>query len=138
MDADVKPEPLGEEESASPTPEAPRRSRWACAGLAFAVVYLPQLVPLMVGPLRECDHCVENYAKLFPLIPGAFAALLTGRISGELGVESAIAAGIVAVALLFVAYLCMRAESPTRQITSALIMILLALQAAGVASMLRA
>jgi hypothetical protein len=44
--------------------------RWL---LACALLYLPQLLPFAVGPLRECDHCVVTYLQLFLVLPGFLA-----------------------------------------------------------------
>lgn len=43
---------------------------------ATLALYTPQFVPFVVGPLRECQHCVGTYWKLFPIalafLPGAW------------------------------------------------------------------
>ena len=41
--------------------------------LAVAVVYVPLLLPFLVGPLTECDHCVASYARSSPLLPAFWA-----------------------------------------------------------------
>ena len=37
--------------------------------LAILVVYAPLVAPMFMGPLTECDHCVQSYAHHAPLVP---------------------------------------------------------------------
>ncbi len=53
---------------------------WSRAAILAAVtLWAPALVPLLFGPLRECDHCVHTYLVCLPIVPGvllpAFARL---------------------------------------------------------------
>lgn len=60
-------------ESESPLP-VERRQRgwwWRPLGWTLTALYGGQLVPFVVGPLTDCDHCVGNYLKFFVFLPGA-------------------------------------------------------------------
>lgn len=68
-----------------PAPFAGERNRrwwWRPLGQSAAALYLGQLAPFVAGPLTECAHCVGNYLKFFPLIPGI---LLGHSVMGFLG-----------------------------------------------------
>ena len=56
-------------------PATERKRTWWVKPLSLTLlfVYGAQAVPFFVGPLTECDHCVGNYLKLFPIIPGMLA-----------------------------------------------------------------
>ena len=58
-----------------------RPKRWWIAPLwkSGAVVYAPQLTAFVFGPLTECSHCVVNYLKYFPVMPGALMSLWIDR-----------------------------------------------------------
>ena len=54
-----------------------RRKHWlVAAGLTLAFVYVPQLAPLVFGPLSECGRCVAIYAKAYVIVPGSLLGLL--------------------------------------------------------------
>ncbi|MCP3920128.1 MAG: hypothetical protein GY711_31770 [bacterium] len=64
------------------TRESPSWKR-TLANLA-AALYVPQLLPFLgLGPLRECNHCLEAYAQYFPVVPGAFLAFGLGHRPGH-------------------------------------------------------
>lgn len=47
------------------------RRPWKLAvPIALAAVYLPTLVPFAAGELTDCGHCVANYLRLLPIVPG--------------------------------------------------------------------
>ncbi len=60
------------ESTVTTVPGGERPHRWWPRPLvsSLAAIYLGQLVPFVAGPLTECAHCVGNYLKLFPLVPG--------------------------------------------------------------------
>lgn len=52
------------------------RSWPRAAWLAMATLWLPTFVPFVLGPLRECDHCVATYAMCMPMVPGVIVPAL--------------------------------------------------------------
>lgn len=59
-----------EPESIVPVGVRPRRWWVRPLGLSAGAIYAGQLAPFLFGPLTECTHCVLNYLKFFPMIPG--------------------------------------------------------------------
>ena len=59
-------------ESESPPVLGERPRRWWVSplGWTLAAIYGGQLAPFFAGPLTECDHCVGNYLRFFPMVPG--------------------------------------------------------------------
>jgi hypothetical protein len=57
----------------------PHRSLPRSLCRAAAAIYLPLLAPFLVGPLRECSHCVETYLRAFPYLPGLLPATFLRR-----------------------------------------------------------
>lgn len=55
------------------TPAAVRSGR-----VAAGTLWLPVLVPLLTGMLRDCDHCLQNYLLCCVLVPGILAPVLLG------------------------------------------------------------
>lgn len=56
---------------------ADRPVRAAVPDAALAI-YLPQVLPFLVGPLTECSHCIGTYLKLFAILPGGLPGILIG------------------------------------------------------------
>ena len=78
--------PVGGAAAAAPPASRP----WPrAAALALGVVYLPQLVPLFLEPLRGHDHCIAVYWQTFALIPGIFLRMVAGLAAGAAGVDVA-------------------------------------------------
>jgi hypothetical protein len=77
----------------------PRSRRRALVGTA-ATLWLPTVLPLFAGPLRECDHCVGNYAALLPVVPGVLAPTLLQLDGATFG----LVAGGVTLALFGIVY----------------------------------
>lgn len=42
---------------------------------AAATLWLPAALPFAFSPLAECGHCVGNYLRLLPVLPGVWSAL---------------------------------------------------------------
>lgn len=77
--------------------------RWLHAALlAAAAAYAGQLAPFVAGPLTECGHCVQQYAKLYAVLPGVVPAMLLQLKGGTFFAVAAIgtAAVFTAVAAL--------------------------------------
>lgn len=55
---------------------APPRTWRRALALAGLTVWLPVAVPLVVGPLHECGHCVSTYLSCAPIVPGVLAPVL--------------------------------------------------------------
>ena len=49
---------------------------WPSLLRAVAWLWLPTLLPLAVGPLSECGHCVRTYLMLMPLVPGTVGLMV--------------------------------------------------------------
>jgi len=54
------------------------RSWPRAAGLAALTLWLPALAPFVLGPLRECSHCIRTYAICLPIVPGVIVPIATG------------------------------------------------------------
>ena len=53
------------------------RRTWPRAlGLAALTLWVPALLPYLIGPLRECDHCMATYAMCLPIVPGIFLPIV--------------------------------------------------------------
>ncbi len=80
---------------------APRtKGRWGRAiALALGVLYVPAVAPLFLGPLQECDHCVETYYQYFPLVPGAMGFRAFGLGDARIALSIALAAAAFALVL---------------------------------------
>lgn len=115
-----------------------RESRIARVAKALAVVYVPSLLPFVAGPLRECDHCVATYAKLLPLVPGAFAGLISNSVLPRSDVSMGVAAGVGACLVLLIVFRCLSLEKFMRAVILGGIAILLAAQAMAFSLVLRA
>ena len=44
--------------------------------LAALTLWVPALLPYWIGPLSECDHCIETYSMCLPLVPAAIVPTL--------------------------------------------------------------
>lgn len=43
---------------------------------AAAILWLPAGLPLFLGPLSECGHCVRIYWMVVPIVPGFIARMV--------------------------------------------------------------
>lgn len=82
---------------------AAARSWRRALGLAALTVWLPVLVPLVGGVLRDCGHCVQTFLLCLPMVPGALAPTLL-QVPGAWffvvgGVVTLAAFGMLAVVL---------------------------------------
>ena len=103
--------------------------------IALVTVYLPIAVPFAVGPLTECSHCVANYLRMSPIVPGCAIGL---RFPG-FGLLFYLVTGATTLALL-AGCLTMARRLPIRALlmTQLLVMLLLTLEALALAVLLRA
>ncbi len=46
------------------------------AKVAAITLWLPALVPIVTGMLRECEHCAQSYLLCLPLVPGILVPTL--------------------------------------------------------------
>ncbi|MFK7742341.1 MAG: hypothetical protein AB8H80_18655 [Planctomycetota bacterium] len=49
----------------------PRRA----ALLAAGTVWLPTLLPVVIGAFRDCDHCLWTYLSIAVIVPGMLASV---------------------------------------------------------------
>lgn len=83
--------------------------------LALATLYLPQLLPLALGPLTECSHCVGTYGRLFALLPGMLPAWSLAIPAGlPRPVLLALASGITLAVLVLLTLLAHRSPRTAR------------------------
>jgi hypothetical protein len=110
----------------------PSSGRWV---RALALVYLPQLAPLLFGPLTECSHCVGTYWQLFGVLPGALVAALLAQ---ELGWFGWIPVVILVLGVWATAFALVRAPwTRARRIAAALLAALLAANALAFGTAIR-
>jgi hypothetical protein len=69
-------------------PALPSGLPWRRAlGRAALVVWLPVLVPIVTGMLRDCGHCQSTYWMTSPMVPGVLVpVLLRSEDAGFVGV----------------------------------------------------
>lgn len=115
-------------------PQAPRGPiSWAQAlGRGLGILYLPQLTAVVIGPLGECDHCVETFFELFLILPGLLGATLLHAP------DKPIVASLVTVTLAFGVIQIMRQSGKAARIGGIAIALLSALNALAISHMLRA
>jgi len=83
-----------------PGSDADSEGRWGrCIALALGVLYVPAMAPLFLGPLGECNHCVETYYQYFPLVPGAIGFSAFGLGDARIALSMALAAAAFALVL---------------------------------------
>jgi hypothetical protein len=61
-------------------PAAPSTLR--ALGRAAAILWSPAVLPLFLGPLNECSHCVRTYGMLLPLMPGIVGRMVVRDTAG--------------------------------------------------------
>lgn len=106
---------------------------WRPVGRALLFLYLPQLLPLFVGPLTECSHCVASYWQLFVVLPGMVVRVLLASPS-VLAYWMMI---VVTLAWLLAFVGLFQRRSPPRSTIAAGLAILSGLNALGVSFLLR-
>jgi len=99
-------------EAADRAPCAPARTWPRAIGLAAAVVYVPQLLPLVSTDVAGDAHCLAVYTRYFPVLTGMPFGL-NARIASDLGepLEEyvlTIVAALVALTLVGSASLALR------------------------------
>lgn len=107
----------------------------AALGHAAATLWLPVLLPVVTGMLRDCGHCLGNYLWSLPMVPGALAAVLSGLD----GAWFFVVGGAVTLLLFLVLFLLLR-ELPRRLgfVAQGITAVLIGLEAVGFAMALRA
>ncbi|MBL8739254.1 MAG: hypothetical protein JNL12_22695 [Planctomycetes bacterium] len=102
---------------------------------AAATLWLPTLVPVVTGMLRDCGHCLGSYLLSLPMVPGALVPALC-RCDGAWF----FVVGGTATLLLFVALLLLLRELPRRLgwVAQAIAAGLVLFEAIGFAMALRA
>lgn len=90
------------------------RTRGRALGLAAATIWVPCLLPAVLGMLRDCSHCLWAFAKLFVIVPGVLVPVLAQLDDAWFGCAGA----AVTLALLVVYYLAAR-ELPRRWLHAA-------------------
>lgn len=110
-------------------------SRWAVLGEAAAVLWLPALLPVCFGVLREESHCLWTYLAMLPLVPGAIVAVLLHADGVWFGVAAA-APTLLALLGLYAA----GREMPRAllRVVQALVVVAVAVEGFGLAHALRA
>ncbi len=116
------------------SPQDPQESvSWPQAlGRGLGILYLPQLTAVVIGPLGECEHCVETYFQLFLILPGLLGATLLHAS------DKPIVASLVTVTLAYGVILVMRRSGKAARIGGIAIALLSALNALAISHMLRA
>lgn len=116
------------------TNDARPRTRRRAAAIAAATVWLPCCAPVVLGLLRDGSHGTNTYAKLFAMVPGVLLPVLLQLEGTWFGVAGSAAT----LALLLSAYQAAR-RLPRKWLhgLQALVMALVALEAAGLAHALR-
>jgi len=81
------------------------RCSWLSAvGLALSAAYLPTLLPLAVGPLRNSADQLSSYLRTLPVRPGfAPGALLTQPLGVPLPVGAGIFTALILASMLVIA-----------------------------------
>jgi len=112
--------------------------RLAALGTVLAL-WLPPLLPFCAGPLRECDHCVALYARLYALVPGAWGGYLVGLALGDSDHALALVAmGALTAALAGLLFWRLRRGGRGARWLLAAVALLSGAQAMGLANVLRA
>ncbi len=117
----------------------------AAKGLGFAwhnamvraacTLWLPVLVPVVTGMLRDCGHCLTNYLLCSPLVPGIMVPVLCNLDDAAFFVVG----GVVTLLLFGLVTLLLR-ELPRAfgYAAQAIVTVLITFEAIGFASALRA
>jgi hypothetical protein len=97
--------------------------------------WLPALLPLPLGMLRDCDHCLASYAMSLPIVPGVLAAVLLRLDNAWFFVVGvAVALGLYALLVVLLRELPRGLAMVARLVVAAVV----AVQAVGFAHALRA
>jgi len=107
----------------------------AALGHAAASLWLPVLLPVVTGMLRDCGHCLGNYLRSLPMVPGVLAAVLCGLDGAWF-----FAVGGAVTLLLFGVLLLLLRELPRRLgwVAQGIVAVLVLFEAVGFAMALRA
>lgn len=110
-------------QAVKPLAVGPRPRALAVRGAA-ATLWLPTLLPVLTGQLRECSHCLTTYLVSLPVVPGVVAAALL-RCDGAMFF---VVSGAVAAALLLLVYWLWR-ELPRGVLIAAAAVVVIAIGA---------
>jgi len=115
--------------------EALPRPRRRALGIAAGTLWLPCLLPIVLGMLRDCGHCMETYLKMFAMVPGVIVPVLLRLEDVWFGVVA------VAVTLGALGGLYAAAREMPRGLLYALqgvVMVLVGVESIGLVAALRA
>ena len=114
--------------------EALPRPRGLALWIAACTLWLPCLVPLLLGMLSDCGHCLWTYAKVFAMVPGVLLPVLLQLDDGWFVLAGAGAT----LALLFGLYLAAR-ELPRLALYAlqAIVLVAVSVEATLLANLLR-
>ncbi len=102
---------------------------------AACTVWLPTLVPVAFGMLRDCSHCATNYWLSLPTVPGLLAPVLLQLQD----VPFFVVGGLVALLLFALTALLLRELPPKLGYAAQAIVALgVALESVGIAAAMRA
>ena len=79
-----------------PGPRPWREAVWR----GLAAVYTVQPVAFLTSPLGECDHCIAQFWRLFPALPGLVTGLLFDQRASSAPFKAMAGATIVLVLTL--------------------------------------
>jgi len=105
------------------------------AKVAALTLWLPVLVPLLTGMLRDCGHCVQSYLLSYVLVPGILVPALL-----HLDDAAFVVVGGLTTVLLFAGLwraLC-RLSAPWNRALQAVVVLAIAVESIGYAHALRA
>jgi hypothetical protein len=102
---------------------------------AACTLWLPVLVPVVTGMLRDCSHCLTNYLLCSPLVPGILVPVLCNLD----GAAFFVVGGVMTLLLFALVALLLR-ELPRGfgYVAQAIVTVLIAFEAIGFAGALRA
>jgi hypothetical protein len=101
---------------------------------AALTLWLPVVVPLVTGMLRDCDHCLQNYLLSLPLVPGILVPVL-------LGLDDALffVVGGAATLLCFATvWAVLQLPSPWHRVLQVVVVLAVTAESIGYATALRA
>ena len=77
-----------------PGPRPWREAVWR----GLAAVYAVQPLAFLTSPLGECDHCIAQFWRLFPVLPGLASGVLLGQRTSSVPFQ--VMAGLTIVLVL--------------------------------------
>lgn len=112
-------------------PRARKRALW----IAVGTLWLPCLMPIVLGILRDCSHCMITYLQLFAIVPGVIVPVLLRLEDAWFGVAGA---GVTLAALVGLYAAARQMPRAWLYALQVLVMLLVGLEAIALAQLLRA